>query len=121
MSPRPTQATARMSTPCRALCVTPQVLRSESDSCRIWRVTTDKFSATVNAELLREARARAGPRGLSAFVAEAIRHELDRASLRDLLDELADELGPPHEEMIAQAGELLDRHRPRRRKGAPAA
>lgn len=84
-------------------------------------MTTDKLSATVDAELLREARARAGPRGLSAFVAGAIRHELDRASLRELLDELADELGPPDEEMVAQAGEMLDRHRPRRRRGAPAA
>ena len=48
------------------------------------------------------------PRGLSAFVSRALRHELDRAALRDLLDELAGELGPPDEEMVAEADALLD-------------
>jgi hypothetical protein len=40
-------------------------------------VSTDKFSATVDAELLAQVRAHAGPRGLSAFVAVALQHELD--------------------------------------------
>jgi len=68
-------------------------------------VATDKFSATVDAALLAEVRAHAGPRGVSAFVAEALRHELDRVRLRELLDDLADELGPPDDEMV---GEALD-------------
>lgn len=63
----------------------------------------DKFSATVDAALLAEVRAHAGPRGLSAFVAEALRHELDRVRLRELLDELAEQLGPPDEVMVAEA------------------
>jgi hypothetical protein len=71
-------------------------------------VTTDKLSATVEADLLAEVRERAGPRGLSAFVSRALRHELDRVALRDLLDEFADQLGPPDPEMVAEADALLD-------------
>jgi hypothetical protein len=68
---------------------------------------TDKFSATVDAVLLAQVRAHAGPRGLSAFVAEALRHELDRVRLRELLDELAEQLGQPDEGMVTEAmGEL---------------
>ncbi len=70
-------------------------------------VSTDKFSATVDAELLAQVRAHAGPRGLSAFVAVALQHALDRVRLRELLDELAEQLGPPDEDMVAEAvGEL---------------
>lgn len=64
---------------------------------------TDKFSATVDAALLAQVRAHAGPRGLSAFVTVALRHELDRVRLRELLDELAEQLGPPDEDMVAEA------------------
>ncbi|MGH3798033.1 MAG: hypothetical protein ACRDSP_24515 [Pseudonocardiaceae bacterium] len=68
---------------------------------------TDKFSATVDAALLAEVRAHAGTRGLSAFVAVALQHELDRVRLRELLDELAEQLGPPDEGMVTEAvGEL---------------
>lgn len=66
-------------------------------------VPTDKLSATVDARLLAEVREHAGPRGLSAFVAMALQHELERARLRELLDELATELGPPDESMVAAA------------------
>ncbi|HUP68897.1 MAG TPA: hypothetical protein VM142_03675 [Acidimicrobiales bacterium] len=81
-------------------------------------MATDKLSATVAAELLAEVRDRAGPRGLSAFVSRALRHELDRVALRDLLDGLAGELGAPDEAMIAEADALLDTlARSTRRKG----
>ena len=70
-------------------------------------VGTDKFSATVDAALLAQVRAQAGPRGLSAFVAEALRHELDRVRLRELLDELAEQLGPPDEAMVTEAVQEL--------------
>jgi Arc/MetJ family transcription regulator len=87
-------------------------------------VTTDKLSATVDAELLAEVRDRAGPRGLSAFVSRALRHELDRVALRELLDELAGQLGPPDEAMVAEADALLDdlaKSARRRGRRAPAA
>lgn len=70
-------------------------------------VVTDKFSATIEAELLSQVRDVAGPRGLSAFVAVALQHELDRVRLRELLDELAEQLGPPDEAMVAEAVEEL--------------
>lgn len=66
-------------------------------------MSTDKFSATVDAELLAAVRTHAGPRGVSAFVAAALRHELERVRLRELLDDLAAELGPPDEAMVAEA------------------
>ncbi|MGH3717808.1 MAG: hypothetical protein ACRDRI_03015 [Pseudonocardiaceae bacterium] len=73
----------------------------------ITTVATDKFSATVDAALLAQVRSAAGPRGLSAFVAVALRHELDRVRLRELLDELAEQLGPPDEGMVTETvGEL---------------
>lgn len=87
-------------------------------------VATDKLSATVDAALLAEVRDRAGPRGLSAFVARALRHELDRALLRDLLDELAVEVGPPDEKMVTEAEAALDtlvKTTRRRGRRAPAA
>ena len=88
-------------------------------------MTTDKLSATVDADLLAEVRDRAGPRGLSAFVSQALRHELDRVALRDLLDELAVQVGPPDENMVADADALLDELAKstgkRRSRRAPAA
>lgn len=66
-------------------------------------VPTDKFSATVDTELLAEVKAHAGARGLSSFVASALEHELARVRLRELLDELAEELGAPDEAMVADA------------------
>lgn len=73
----------------------------------ITAVSTDKFSATVDAALLEQVRAHAGPRGLSAFVAVALQHELDRVRLREMLDELTEQLGPPDEGMVAEAVEEL--------------
>lgn len=87
-------------------------------------MTTDKLSATVDADLLAEVRDRAGVRGLSAFVSRALRHELDRVALRDLLDELGEQLGAPDEEMVAEADAILDglaKSTRRTRRRAPAA
>lgn len=88
-------------------------------------MATEKLSATVEAELLAEVRSRVGPRGLSAFVARALRHELDRVALRDFLDSVADQVGPPDEVLIAEADVLLDsltgtKSRTGRRRGSAA-
>ena len=40
---------------------------------------------------------------MSAFVNQAVRHELQHAQLGELLAELEDELGPPDEAMVAEA------------------
>ena len=70
-------------------------------------MATDRFAATVDAQLLAEVRAHAGRRGVSAFVAEALRHELDRVRLRELLDDLAVELGPSSEAMVSEAIDVI--------------
>ena len=72
-------------------------------------MATEKFSATVDEGVLAAVRSRVGPRGLSAFVNEAMRNELKRIALRELLDDLAAEIGPPDEAMVAEAGALIDR------------
>lgn len=70
-------------------------------------MATEKLSATVDKELLAALRERVGHRGMSAFVDRALRHELQRATLRDLLDELEAEIGPPDGAMVAEAEALL--------------
>lgn len=71
-------------------------------------MTTSKLSATVDDELLAAVRRRAGRRGLSAFVDRALRNELRRISFRELLDDLADDIGPPDEALVAEANAALD-------------
>jgi post-segregation antitoxin (ccd killing protein) len=47
------------------------------------------------------------PDNVSAFVATAIRHELDRRRLHAFVDELAAELGPSDEAEVARYSELF--------------
>jgi len=57
-------------------------------------MTSEKLSATVDADLLAAVRSRVGPRGLSSFVGEALRHQLRRVEFHEFLAELDGELGP---------------------------
>lgn len=66
-----------------------------------------KLSVTIDEELARQIQARAGKRGVSAFVNQAVSHELERGDLSDLLAELEEELGPPDEDMVNETLELL--------------
>ena len=66
-------------------------------------MATEKISVTVDAEIACRVRELAGPRGVSAFVDQALHHELARFELRSLLDELEAALGPPDESMVAEA------------------
>ena len=68
-----------------------------------------KLSVTVEDELVDELRERAGSRGISAFVNQAVRHELQLGRLGALLADLENELGPPDEDMVAEALASLDR------------
>jgi hypothetical protein len=45
---------------------------------------------------------------VSRFVSRAIRHELERAELGELLDELEAALGPPDERLMAEAAMAFD-------------
>ena len=68
-----------------------------------------KLSVTVEEDLVDELRERAGDRGISAFVNQAVRHELQLARLGELLADLENELGPPDEAMVIEALTSLDR------------
>jgi hypothetical protein len=68
-----------------------------------------KLSVTVEEDLVDELRERAGDRGISAFVNQAVRHELQLARLGELLADLENDLGPPDESMVVEALASLDR------------
>ena len=53
-----------------------------------------KVSLSLDEDVLAAARRRVGPRGLSYYVSEALRHQLQHDRLTGLLDELERELGP---------------------------
>ena len=82
---------------------------------------TRKISVTVEEDLVDALQGRVGARGVSGFVTRAIRHELEREELGDLLSDLEASLGPPDEELVAVAAAMFDRverartTRPRRR------
>jgi hypothetical protein len=68
-----------------------------------------KISVTVEDELVEQGRERVGARGVSAFMNQAVRHELQLARLGELLGDLENELGPPDEDMVTEALASLDR------------
>ena len=86
-----------------------------------------KLSVTVDDRVAEALKAHVRPREVSRFVSRAIDHELERERLRELLDHLAAELGPPDPMMVRAARGAFDRAeaagRPahaRRRKKRPA-
>ena len=58
-----------------------------------------KLSVTLEPEVEAELRRVAGARGMSAFVNEAVRQQLQAARLRRMLDEMAAESGPIPEDV----------------------
>lgn len=70
---------------------------------------TKKVTVTIPEDLLDEIRAEAAERGLSAYVAEALRFKRDRDRLRELADWLQEEHGPLTEEERTAAFEELDK------------
>ncbi|GAA2650707.1 CopG family transcriptional regulator [Streptomyces vastus] len=83
-------------------------------------MATKKVTVTIPEDLLDEIRADAAERGLSAYVAEALRFKRDRDRLLELVDWLQEEHGPVTEdERTAALTELdeLDAEHERRRTG----
>lgn len=66
-------------------------------------MATEKVSLTLDERLLAEARSRSGERGLSTFVNDALRRELQRDRLTGLLARMDAEEGPVPEEMVEEA------------------
>ncbi|MFE0414221.1 ribbon-helix-helix domain-containing protein [Streptomyces tendae] len=72
-------------------------------------MATKKVTVTIPEDLLDEIRAEAAERGLSAYVAEALRFKRDRDRLLELVDWLQEEHGPVTEDERATAlSELED-------------
>jgi len=67
-----------------------------------------KLSVSVDGAVAEEMRSVVGPRGVSAFVTRAIRRELEQAALARYLVDLEVELGPPDQELLAEATAVLD-------------
>jgi hypothetical protein len=83
-------------------------------------MATRKISVSVEEDLVDAVQDRVGPRGVSRFVSRAIRHELEREELSELLAELEEVLGPPDERVMAEAAAAFDQveraNKPRSRK-----
>ncbi len=62
-----------------------------------------KLSVSVPAKLAKRVRRRVGARGLSSFVARAMRHELEREQLGAYLAELDESLGPVPDKVLTEA------------------
>ncbi|UQI48735.1 ribbon-helix-helix domain-containing protein [Streptomyces sp. HU2014] len=71
-------------------------------------MATKKVTVTIPEDLLDEIRAEAAERGLSAYVAEALRFKRDRDRLLELVDWLQEEHGPVTESERAAAFQELD-------------
>ena len=62
-----------------------------------------KLSVSVPNDLAKAVRRRVGARGLSGFVARAMRHELEREQLEAFVAELDEALGPVPKKTLAAA------------------
>jgi hypothetical protein len=62
-----------------------------------------KLSVSVPDELAKAVRRKVGARGLSSFVARAMKHELEREQLGAFLAEMDTELGPVPKKVLAAA------------------
>ncbi|MEV0628532.1 CopG family transcriptional regulator [Nonomuraea wenchangensis] len=71
-------------------------------------MATKKVTVTIPEELLEEIRTEAAERGLSAYVAEALRYKRDRDRLLELVNWLEEEYGPVTDDERAAAIEELD-------------
>jgi hypothetical protein len=68
-----------------------------------------KMSVSVPSDLAKAVRKKVGARGLSGFVARAMRHELEREQLGQFLTELDEAHGPVPAKTLALAREAWPR------------
>jgi Arc/MetJ family transcription regulator len=69
-------------------------------------VTVSKVSMSLDAAVLAQTRERVGGRGLSAYVNEAVRRQLRRDALADLLAEVREQNGPVPVELMEEVRRL---------------
>lgn len=77
-----------------------------------------KVSLSIDEDLLAEARARAGRRELSSYVNQALRRQLQRDRLTELLEEMEAESGPIPDELMEEARRLWRGPAAKRRRSA---
>lgn len=65
-----------------------------------------RISITIEQKVADELRRTAGPRGVSAYVSEAVQQRLQATRLRKMLDEMAQEVGPIPPEVQAEVDRL---------------
>lgn len=81
-------------------------------------MAVSKVSLSIDQDVLAEARARAGRRELSSYVNEALRHQLQRDRLAELLAEMDAESGPIPDEVMEEARRLWRGPAAKRRRSA---
>lgn len=72
---------------------------------------TRKFSITMPGDVAREARARSGASGLSAYVSAAVARQLERDKLNELIAVAEAEHGEVTAEELTEMREVLSRAR----------
>ncbi len=82
-------------------------------------MSTEKVSLTLDDELVEQARRHAGQRGLSGYVNQALRRQLQRDRLITFLEEADQAAGPVDESMMEEVRhEWPAAAKPRRRRRA---
>jgi Arc/MetJ family transcription regulator len=66
-------------------------------------MSVSKVSLSIDEDALAEARARVGRRKLSSYVNEALRRQLQRDRLTELLENMDTESGPIRDEVMEKA------------------
>jgi hypothetical protein len=66
-------------------------------------MATEKVSASLDDRMVADARDRVGGRGLSGCLNDALRRQLQRDRIQDLLAELDEEMGPIPDHVIEEA------------------
>lgn len=65
-----------------------------------------KVSLSLEAEVVAEARMRAGDRALSSYVSEAVRRRLQHDRMADLLADMNSKAGPVPEQVLNEARQV---------------
>ncbi len=73
-------------------------------------MVVSKVSLSIEEDVLAEARERAGRRELSAYVSDALRRQLQRDRLGELLAEMEAESGPIPDDVLEEARQLWQGH-----------
>jgi len=69
-------------------------------------MATEKVSVSLDDQLVADARYRAGGRGLSRYLNDALRRQLQRDRIQDLLAEMDEKMGPIPDDVMEEVRDL---------------